>query len=165
MTNIFIVTLLFINYFTLKAQVAIGKTSITNSSVLLEFGAESRGIILPSVTTIPNPVGGTFIMNVSNKSVQVNENNSWTNLTTSGQGINHSFANQGTERGNGAIIGATTSTKSGVLVLESTTRAMVLPKTTNPHTTLRNAISGTLIYDSTSSTMAIYDGSNWHYWK
>ncbi|MGV0848363.1 hypothetical protein ACTS9T_17535 [Empedobacter falsenii] len=36
-----------------SAQVAIGKSSVTNNSVLLEFGDEAtnlRGIILPSVT-------------------------------------------------------------------------------------------------------------------
>lgn len=157
----------------LNAQVAIGKTNITNNSVLLEFGAETKGIILPSVPTVIGAVsGGTFVFNTTDKSVQVWEekNNAntggWTDLTEKNNGIPHGFSTAGTtDVSNGVIIGASASTKSGALVLESTTKAMVLPQVANPHLTMKGAIAGTMVYDTASDTFAVYDGANWNYWK
>lgn len=158
----------------LNAQIAIGKTSITNSSVLLEFGSGNKGIILPSVASITaNNTGGTFVFNTVAKSVQVweqrNSNGSggWLNLTEANAGIPHAFTNTGSDNNvnAGVIIGSDVSSKSGTLVLESTSKALVLPITSNPHLTMVGCIAGTIVYDSTSSTLAVYDGANWNYWK
>lgn len=147
------------------AQVSIGRTSITNSSVLLEFGSDAKGIILPSLSTTPTNIGGTFIVNANEKAVQVYENNSWTNLSNVGELINHSFINTGIDVGEGVIIGEATSPREGVLVLESSTKAMILPKSANPDINIKSPVSGTILYDTSSSTLAIYDGQNWSYWK
>lgn len=161
--NILIITLLAANAF--NAQVAIGKTGITNESVLLEFGTEAKGIILPSVTSAPGAFGGTFIFNTVSKSVQVLQGGSWTNLTDEDKGVLHPFTNAGTDIGNGVIIGANTTNKPGVLVLESTKKAMVLPQVANPHLTMKGAIAGTVVYDTAADMLAVYDGANWSYWK
>lgn len=159
-------TIIFTSFsFFTNAQVSIGKTSVTNTSVILEFGSDSKGIILPSVSTIPASVGGTFIVNANEKAVQVFENNGWTNLSNKGELVNHSFINPRAEVGKGAIIGARTSSREGVLVLESSTKALVLPKSANPHTNIKSPVSGTILYDTASSTLAVYDGANWSYWK
>ncbi len=169
---------------TATAQVAIGKTdpiTITNSSVLLEFGAEAKGIIVPQVASAPNAVGGTFIYNSTDKAMEVWEgkNNSnaggWTDLTTNSNtnpvtvGVSHTFTNTGTDKiatnGAGAIIGASATSKPGALVLESTTKALVLPLVANPHLTVKGAIAGTMVYDTTADELAVYDGANWSYWK
>lgn len=162
---------LLLSYF-INAQVAIGKNSVTNNSVLLEFGTEPKGIILPSVDAAPQAVGGTFIFDITDNSVKVYEeinngtNNNWTNLTENDEpGVAHLFVNTGTDTGEGVIIGADTSTKPGVLVLESTTQAMVLPQVANPHLTMPGSIAGTMVYDTASDMIAIYDGANWSYWK
>lgn len=154
------------------AQMAIGKEEVSNASVLLEFGNEPKGIILPSVETATGAVGGTFIFDLTDNSVKVIEesnegvNGNWTNLTQNeNSGLAHSFLNDGTDVGEGVIIGAETSVKPGALVLESTTAALVLPKVENPHLTMPGAIAGTMVYDTVADMMAVFDGSNWSYWK
>jgi len=170
------------------AQVAIGKKelsghpiTITNGSVLLEFGDEAKGIIVPQVASAPGAVEGTFIFNSTDKALEVYEgkNNGntggWTDLTTNANtnpvttGIAHTFINDGIDtivaNGAGTIIGADNTTKPGVLVLESTSRALVLPLVANPHLTIKGAIAGTMVYDTTASMLAVYDGANWSYWK
>jgi len=157
----------------MNAQIGIGKTTLTNSSVLLEFGSEPKGIILPQVNTSALAAGGTFIFDAADKSVKVKEekNNTvenWTNLTqNSVQGKLHSFSNSGSDLSgnNGVIIGKDSSLKPGVLVLESTTKALVLPKVSNPQTLLKGSIAGTMVYDTDSGMLAVYDGSTWSYWK
>ncbi len=155
----------FLSFTAMDAQVAIGKEGLTNSSVLLEFSTEARGIILPSVASAPGAAGGTFIFNTADRSVQVFQNTGWTLLTDSNQGVVHPYSNSGTETGTGIIIGAAASSKPGVLVMESTAKAMVLPKVASPHLNIRGAIAGTMVYDTASSALAVYDGAQWSYWK
>lgn len=155
-----------------KAQIAFGKDHVTNESVLVEFGPENKGIIIPSVTSAPGAVGGTFVFSIGNKAVEVwedrdNNGGAWTALTDENQGVEHSFSNAGADvvTGSGVIIGADTTTKPGVLVLESTTRALVLPQVADPHLSIKGAVAGTIVYDTVSDTLAVYDGANWSYWK
>uniref|UniRef100_A0AAU6WPE1 Uncharacterized protein n=3 Tax=Chryseobacterium TaxID=59732 RepID=A0AAU6WPE1_9FLAO len=52
------------------SQVAIGKTSVSNASVSLEFGSGNRGIILPWVTSaasVTGAVDGTIIYDIADK--------------------------------------------------------------------------------------------------
>lgn len=158
-----------------KGQLAVGRDNVTNNSVLLEFGNSSpKGIIVPQVTSWTNAVAGTFVFDANDRIVKVREarnggaNGNWTNLTqNSTQGVLNTFVNSGTENSqtNGVVIGAETSSKPGVLVLESTTKALVLPKVNNPQTTMRGSVAGTIVYDTASGTLAVYDGVNWSYWK
>ena len=138
----------------------------TNSSVLLEFGNnENKGIILPSVTSAPGAVAGTFIVNKTDKAVQYYNGTSWVNLTYPNTLVESTFVNDGTaDVGDGVIIGAATSAKPGVLVLESTTKAMVLPRVADPHLNVLSPVAGTMVYDTTSDALAVYDGVEWSYW-
>ncbi|SMP36756.1 hypothetical protein SAMN06264346_1362, partial [Chryseobacterium profundimaris] len=66
------------------AQVAIGKTSVTNASVSLEFGNEDRGIVLPWVTSaasVTGAVDGTFIYDISDKKVKYRNSGAWVDLS------------------------------------------------------------------------------------
>lgn len=144
----------------------------TNSSVLLEFGSEPKGIILPSVALAPSAVGGTFIVNTTVGAVQYYDGTQWVNLTNTNEEsdpdsfIPHGWSNEGVEDvGEGVVIGSESTTKPGVLVLESTTQALVLPKVANPDTSIQSPIAGTLVYDTASDTLAVYDGSSWSFWK
>lgn len=158
---------------TIQAQISFGKDHLVNQSALVEFGTGNKGIILPSVSAAPGSVGGTFVFNTSRKAVEVyegiNNNNTggWTSLTDENQGILHSFSNAGPDVAGtkGVIIGAGSTTKPGILVLESTTKAMVLPLVANPHTSIKGAVAGTMVYDTASDMLAVYDGQNWSYWK
>ena len=59
---------------------------------------------------------------------------------------------------NGTIIGAETSTAPGVLVLESTTKALILPKMANPHLVIINPESGMIAYDTVSKMFCVFNG-------
>lgn len=150
------------------SQVAIGKNNITNESTLLEFGSEAKGIILPSVDSAPGAVGGTFIANIVDKAVQYHNGTDWISLTGMGESIANPYVNtlipdKATEHG--VIIGARTSSKPGVLVLESTSKAMILPKVSNPHTHFKSPVAGTIVYDTNSDSLAVCDGQNWFFWQ
>lgn len=153
------------------SQMSIGKSTVANSSVLLDFGTDPKGIILPSVNAAPGAVGGTFVYNTTVDAVQVWEGSNnggtggWTNLTIAGDAVSHSFFNSGSDKGEGVIVGADSSSKPGVLVLESTERALVLPLVASPHLNILGAIAGTMVYDTDADMIAIYDGANWNYWK
>ena len=151
----------------LTAQVAIGKTTVSNNSVLLEFGSENKGIVLPSSVSNPaNAVPGTFVVNRTSQQVNFLDGMTWKNLISGGSFVPNAFLNVGSDVANGTVLGANSTTKPGVLVLESSNRAMVLPQVANPHTTIgNNASVGTIVYDSVSDSLAIFDGVNWHYWQ
>ncbi len=175
------VLLMLFAFHQLVAQVAIGKTGTTNNSVLLEFGSDAKGIIVPQVNSSTGAAGGTFVFNSADRSMEVwegrNNSNSggWTNLTADNistppvLGLVHSYINSGADviasSGSGVIIGAASTTKKGALVLESSTKAMVLPLVSNPHINLKGAIAGTMVYDTVSGMLAVYDGISWSYWK
>jgi len=158
----------------LQGQIGINTTTMTNSSVLLEFSNESKGIILPQVSSVNNTVAGTFVFDAVDKSVKVKEeknnsvNENWTNLTQNSiAGKLHNFANAGGDNSGtaGVIIGSLSSTKPGAVVLESTTKALVLPKVNNPQNSLKGSVAGTMVFDTESGMLAVYDGSTWSYWK
>lgn len=155
----------------LQAQVSIGKQEVSSPNALLEFGDEATnyfGIILPSVTntTAISMVNGTFIYDVETQKVRMYEDGSWIDLSARGNATaimnNPSDENPGST---GVIIGADSSTAQGVLVLESSDKALVLPKIANPHTTVENPYPGMICYDTASKSLAVFDGSNWNYWK
>ena len=158
------------------AQVAIGKTSVTNTSVLLEFDnatTNKKGIILSAVENInkaltDNPAAnnGTFLFDRSDDTVKMFENEKWVKLSDMGSEakITPNTSDE-TALTQGAIIGAGTSSAKGVLVLEAPDKAMVLPWIQHPHINVKNPYPGMMCYDTASRTLAVYDGSVWNYWK
>ena len=125
-----------------QAQVIIGDNVGTapanqKTSVLLEFAAgQNKGIILPYVRTIPaSPAEGTLILDASSPTAARVKyyNGSWVDLSGQDGNVTTALAQQPTAiqapetTVSKAIIGAATSSADGVLVLESTTKAMVLP--------------------------------------
>ncbi len=176
MKNIIFLTLLYLIAINANAQVAIGKTSITNSSVILEFDnapTNSKGIILSAVNNINNTLGtipatnnGTFLFDKSDDRVKMYEDGAWVNLSDSGSETNI-IANTTDENNSiqGAIIGAATSNAKGILVLESSNKALVLPWIQNPHLNVKNPYPGMICYDTASRTLAVFDGLVWNYWK
>jgi len=167
MKKIIITTVLSVIGYLSHAQVIItdeANPAPTNSSVLLEFGTANKGIILPSVEEAPGAVGGTFIVNTTDGAVQYNDGTGWVNLTDAGDLVENPYTNDGTDTGEGAVIGAETTTKPGALVLESTTQALVLPHVADPELNVLSPVAGTMVYDTTSDALAVYDGQFWSYW-
>lgn len=166
--------LIMINF---KAQVAIGKTTVSNASVLLEFDnalTNKKGIILSGVENVNNALSatnpaannGTFLFDRSDDRVKMYENQTWIVLSDPGSDSkitpNTSVETIQTQ---GAIIGSPTSNAKGVLVLESSNKALVLPWIQNPHLNVQNPYPGMMCYDTASRTLAVFDGTVWNYWK
>lgn len=170
----------------LDAQIGIGKTQNIGTGSIIEFDgntsnvltdnttANKKGLILPAVLETPNfgtsgsatsiPQNGTFIFDRQTRKVKFYENGVWKDMSDAG---NNStlvpFA--GSETGNGVIVGTSSTAAKGVMVLESTNKALVLPHILNPDLTVINPYPGMMCYDTKSNSIAVYDGSNWSYWK
>lgn len=152
-----------------QAQIAIGKTAVVGSNTLLDFDqspTNSKGIILPAVTNTTDVTltNGTFVFDIDTKKVRMVENNVWKDLSDTGN-TSRIISDTSSDIGNGVIIGAETSAVTGILVLEATDKAMILPKISNPHLTVKSPYAGMMCYDTVSKTVAIFDGNNWNYWK
>lgn len=168
---------LFSGSLTLSAQVIIGDdqgTATDKTSVLLEFAATgNRGLILPYVTdksAITAP--GTLVLDASVPTaayVRLYNGTAWENLTVLPSNVTDALTLQaGTTEQSGAkaIIGNTESAADGVLVLESKTKAMVLP-TTNSYQNIINPAPGTMVLlrNAELLVLAVYNGNQWSFWN
>ena len=159
------------------AQVAIGKASVSSPSVSLEFGTGNKGILLPWVTgvsTVTGAVNGTLVYNTTDKKVYVKYASGWKDLSVDATGttvdpitsvdgltLQNSLNDLNTAK---VSIGTPTSTP-GILVLEDTNKAMVLPKVASPHLNIVNPSPGMMVYDTTKKQLAVYNGTVWSFWK
>lgn len=160
-----------------NAQVAIGKTSVASPSVSLDFGVGNRGLILPWVTNVASVTGvvnGTMAYDLADKKVKVKYASGWKDLTvnTSGTTVDPLTSvdgaviqNTATESSTAKVAIGTLTTTPGVLVLEDTNKAMVLPKVANPQTNIINPSPGMVVYDTTAKLLAVFNGSTWTFWK
>ena len=168
-----------------SAQVAIGKASLTkladnitpNPSISLEFGNENRGIVLPWVTStaaVTGVVNGTLVYNTTDKKVYVKYASGWKDLSVDATGttidpidnvdgltLQNSLNDLDTAK---VSIGTPTSTP-GILVLEDTNKAMVLPKVASPHLNIVKPSPGMMVYDTTKKQLAVFNGTVWSFWK
>lgn len=172
---------------TASGQVAVGKSTVTSISSILEFGGETatnstsdaetsnfRGLVLPSVTASPvfpvispvtnNPQNGTFLFDKQIMKVRMFENGRWIDMTDTGS-VSGVIGNAGAESGTGTVIGSAATPAQGVLVLESSDRALVLPHIKDPAMKVKNPYPGMMCYDTVSNSLAVFDGINWSYWK
>lgn len=172
-----------------NAQIAIGKETINGNNTILDFAGNTatqaptdpvttniKGVILPAVDASPtytaitpttnNPNNGTFLFDRTLRMVRMFSNGVWLNMSdVAGADIPTALVNTSTEVSGGVIIGATTTSAIGVLVLESTNKAAVLPHVRNPHTSVTSPYPGMMCYDTQSNSVAVYDGARWNYWK
>lgn len=154
-----------------KAQVAIGKQAVTNSSVSLEFETEARGIIMPWVekeTSVTNAVDGTIIFDVETKDLKVKENGNWVNFTDGSAGqVDTTLQNGLTEKTDAKVsIGVpAVPAVPGILVLEDANKAMILPKTDSPHSSIVSPEPGTIVFDTVKQQVAVFDGTKWSFWN
>ena len=153
-------------------QVAIGKQSVTNSSVSLEFGSANRGLVLPWVTStasVNGAVDGTLIFDTTDKKVKYRKKGAWFDLTKDNTGTVDTTLQNGLSELTSAetTIGkrTPTNTASGILVLTDDDKAMILPKVANPHLNIVNPAAGMIVYDSVNRQLAVFNGSVWSFWK
>ncbi|NML71787.1 hypothetical protein HHL23_18590 [Chryseobacterium sp. RP-3-3] len=155
-----------------SAQVAIGKNSVTNSSVSLEFGMDNRGLLLPWVTSagsVTGAVDGTMIYDITDKKVKYRKNGSWFDLSIDNTGIVNTTLQDAlveqTSAKTAVGINAATDGTSGILVLTDTNKAMILPKVDSPHLNIINPAAGMIVYDNVKHQLAIFNGTVWSFWK
>ena len=148
-----------------QSQVAISK-SPNNTGAILDFATgTTNGIILSAVTSLPaNPANGTFVVNKADLQVKMRQNNTLVNMSSPGD-LSKVAQNSSPEVGNGVIIGSNTSSASGVLILEATDKALVLPRIASPQTNVRSPYPGMICYDTASKSVAVFDGKVWNFWR
>lgn len=174
------------------AQVIIGDAVGTapaaqKTSVLLEFAnTNNKGIILPYVrtkngaTTATKPTEGMIILDASNPAaarvkyyngVTTQNPDGWVDLSGQDGNLGTLLNSQPTMVDDSpkasAIIGAGTSpVTDGVLVLESTTKAMVLPQVDDVNN-IPSPSPGMMVFvrKEGSERLAVYNGSKWSFWK
>lgn len=158
-----------------SGQVSIGgKQTVEGTTTILDFNSQAgnvKGIILPAVDNLTNALSatssannGTFLFNKANKKIQMFENNTWVDLSDEGNSASL-VINSSAEKTGGVIIGAKTSAAQGVLILESSDKAMILPRISEPHKNVKSPYPGMMCFDTASKTLALFDGNVWNYWK
>lgn len=185
MKNIFTIILLALTT-SINAQVIIGNaigTATTKTSVLLDFAANSttqnnKGLIVPYVRTLPTGsalVGGAIILDATTATtarMKYYNGSTWIDLSGQDANVTSALANQPTgvtETNSKAIIGANSSSADGVLVLESTSKAMILPIVANVQD-IPSPSPGMMVYvkgvsPSFNKRLAVFNGSKWSFWK
>lgn len=155
-------------------------------SVLLEFAiGQNKGIILPYVRTMPTGTGlaeGTIVLDATNQAaarvkyyngVTTGGATGWVDLSF---GHDANISSSMTLQPNAlavtedpaakVIIGADVSTADGVLVLESLTKAMILP-TVSDTNNIPDPAPGLMVFINKAGAkrLAVYNGGGWTYWK
>lgn len=152
----------------IEAQVAVGKNSVSNPSTSLEFAeTENRGLVLPYIEDNSGiSQDGTMIFDTTDNKVKYLKSGSWFDLSVDTTGnADVSIQTTKTEKTEAKVsIGTLTST-DGILVLEDSNKAMILPKVASPHLNIINPAAGMIVYDTTTHQLAVYNGSVWSFWK
>lgn len=171
MKKFFISTFLLISA-TAFSQVAIGKESVINNSVSLEFGTGNKGIVLPWVTSeivVTDAVDGTIVYDTTDKKVKYRKSGSWFDLSVDTNGaVDTTLQASKSELSNAkAVIGTNgaTDTTPGILVLSDDNKALILPKVALPHQNIKNPAAGMIAYDTTYRQLVVFNGTNWSFWK
>ncbi|MFV0531565.1 MAG: hypothetical protein ACK5MD_09010 [Flavobacteriales bacterium] len=159
-----IITTLFLTFNLFYGQVAIGKDTVDGDGIL-DFGIAKKGIILPYTgTLVGSVVAGTFVFDTTSKMVRYYNGTDWIQMNETG-GSYSAYPTALREVGAGTILGAASSSAPGVLILEATDKSLVLPKVADPHTNILSPAAGTMCYDTTSKSVAVFNGTEWSYWK
>ncbi|GGF25081.1 hypothetical protein [Echinicola rosea] len=146
-------------------QTAIEKNTVDGDGLLDFPSGTTKGIILPAIETLPSsPANGTFLYDKNDQRVKVYENGTWVNLTDEGDN-SAVLPYNGTDSDRQSVIGATSTSVDGTLVLESSNKSLILPKIASPHTNVPSPYPGMMCYDTDAKALAVFDGEEWSYWK
>jgi hypothetical protein len=147
-----------------QGQIAINKTDISSTAAILDFpNPTNKGIVLPIVETLPtSPANGTIVMDKTDAQIKMFQDNRWFAVTKTGSLQNTAF-NTSSDNNKQMIIGSNTTNASGVLVLEATNKAMILPNVANPAATIQSPAAGMIVYDTISKSVAFFNGLEWSF--
>ncbi|MGE8555576.1 MAG: hypothetical protein ACN6OB_16775 [Chryseobacterium jejuense] len=157
------------------AQVIFGDaigTAANKTSVLLEFAnTNNKGIILPYVKSLPSAVTpGTILLDASNSSKARIKyyNGTWQDLSGKDGDMGAVLTQQTNDIENTnakVILGSNTSSADGVLVLESVTKAMIIPIVSDVNN-IPSPSPGMMVYINKigAKRLAFFNGSVWSFW-
>jgi len=178
MRKYFIISILSLGLcYTATAQTTIEKKEIGGSAVLDFAAGTTKGIILPAVETLPAaPANGTFLFDKITQQIKMYQPEGWVLLSGVGDNTKVAPYSGTVDNSKQTVIGSRSTkvyngtafvdgTVDGVLVLESPTKALVLPHVSNPHLTIKSPLAGTMCYDTNRQALAVFDGKVWNYWK
>ncbi|MDR2221512.1 MAG: hypothetical protein LBE34_02120 [Flavobacteriaceae bacterium] len=155
-----------------QQQIIIGnKTSFSSPSSIMEFpDNDTRGMVLPLVdinNLTPNYVEGTLLLDSNSKKIKYYANKQWIELSPTDGDISKVVVSTQPELANmRTLIGSNPNTSTiGALVLDSTDKAMVLPRVENPQLTMMSPEAGTLVFDTKSKMLCVYNGKEWAFWE
>lgn len=149
-----------------SAQTGIETRTPAASSVLDFATGTTKGIILPAVDNLPtSPANGTFFFDKNDAKIKMRQNGVWVELSGTGSTAGLVPYSGTTDNAKQTVIGNITTAVDGVLVLEASNKALVLPKIANPHLTVKSPYAGMMCYDTVSKSLAVFDGTLWNYWK
>jgi len=158
-----------LTYYLGFSQVAIGKTVLESPSSSIEFSSENRGLVLPWVTNSTNVTGavnGTMIFDINDKKIKIYTSNVWKDLTIATNGVADTTLQDGlTEQTDAKVSFGTVTSTPGILVLEDTNRAMILPKVASPYLNIVSPTAGMIVYDTNKKMLAVFNGTVWTFWK
>jgi len=163
-----LITIIFVTLNCLHAQVGVKRSNVSSVSAILDFPTGSiKGIVLPAVTSAASvtPVNGMIIFDRNDQRLKYYQNNAWVFISDTGNATRAPSPNPSADpAGKGVVISDTTKDNVvGVLELRSNTKAMVLPKVANPHTSIPSPVAGTMVYDTVSQSVALFDGLVWNF--
>jgi hypothetical protein len=158
---------------TYAQQVMIGnKISFSSPSSIMEFpDNDTRGMVLPILdiaNMTPNYVGGTMLLDSNSKKVKYYaDNNQWVELSPNDGDLSKVVVStQPDKEEMRTLIGNNPNvTTIGALVLDSTDKALVLPRVESPHLTMINPPAGTLVFDTKTKMLCVYNGKEWTFWE
>ena len=180
MKKIFLVPLILFSCF-VYSQIIIGDTlgtSTDKTSVLLEFAKNSdteknnKGLILPYVSDLSSSnTPGTLLLHADGQNSRMKYFNGdiWVDLSGKDADNSKELALQKSksEQKNGkVIIGSKDSSAEGVLVLESSSKAMVLPIVEDVNN-IPSPSPGMIVYvkKEDAKRLAVFNGKYWSFWK
>lgn len=179
MKNILIIIIIACGINSTQAQVGIerdSQTEIVRGDGLMDFPENAtKGILLPRVDDTSSiategTVGGAIAFNMAKQRVEFYnpDRNTWFGMTDASaiqvEGYTD-FVNIASA--NGVIVEDGTGlddAPTGVLVLESNERALILPQVPDA-TQLPSPKAGTICFDMASNSIAVFNGEVWSFWN
>ncbi|MFA4917324.1 MAG: hypothetical protein WC560_11735, partial [Syntrophales bacterium] len=131
-------------------------------SAMLDISSTTQGVLIPRMVdadrnAIPAPAIGLLIYNTTTNKLNYYKSTGWYELSRTFQ----SSVNTGTNNpGAGVAINETGAApdSSAILDVSSTTRGLLIPKTTSGSLTL---VAGLIYYDNSLNNLSYYNGGSW----
>lgn len=153
-----------------KAQIGINTEMPRSAAAILDFKQDpnnTTGMVLPIVdNTATNMVAGTLLLDKSDKRIKYKTRDEWVSLSYVEGNLDKHIPNLSPDTKQSTYIGdAPNLAVQGVLVLESTNKAMILPHVKDPIINVKNPYPGMICYDPTTKALFLYDGRYWNIWR